>query len=113
MAVCKLDDYLFALAQNGEVLVYDEPTRFPRQDLLKELTGVGCMCKCGQEMYFGRGKEVECWRVEERGIDRVRSIQTIEKVNHLLALDHRTVLAAQDFGHLQVLKDKLSNDQKI
>ena len=94
-AVYKLGDYLFALDQYGQVCMYDEATRHRRQDPLKELAGIACMCKGrdGQEIFFGSRTEVECWRLEERGIERVRSIQTMEKVNHLLALDYGTVLA--------------------
>jgi hypothetical protein len=70
VAVCKLGDYLIALDQNGQVSVYDEATRHRRQGGLMALTGIECMCKGrgGKEIFFARGIEVECWRLEESGI---------------------------------------------
>lgn len=95
VAVCKLGDYLIALDQHGQVSVYDEATRHRRQGPISEQSGYASMCKGrgGEEMFFARGKEVECWRLEEGGFERVRSALTREKVNHLLALDHCSVLA--------------------
>ena len=98
MAVCNLGGYLFGLAQNGQVRMYDEVTKNRIQQKILEITGYTCMCKGkgGQEIFFGSNEKVECWRLVDGEIQIYKSIQTRQKVNHLLALDHDTVLAVKD-----------------